>query len=104
MKCKRRGCHKEALEGKDYCGVVCSRKDNQRAFNKIVKLKGGVVKKPKKYVMRKRVKMKQDKSIKFSGNEYCKNFDPSYYTCVNCMEQAVFKYKSCYKEAENDMR
>lgn len=37
----------------------------------------------------------------FDGKLYCKNFDQAYYTCVNCMEQAVFKYKSCFQEAEN---
>lgn len=34
----------------------------------------------------------------FDGKLYCKNFDQDYYTCVNCMEQAVFKYKPCFKE------
>jgi hypothetical protein len=36
----------------------------------------------------------------FDGKLYCGNFDCAYYTCVNCMEQAVFKHKSCFKEVE----
>ena len=41
---------------------------------------------------------KEKQPIKFDGKMYCEHYDKNYYNCVNCMEQAVFKYKSCYKE------
>ena len=41
---------------------------------------------------------KEKQTIKFDGKMYCGNYDCEYYNCVNCMEQAVFKYKQCYKE------
>ena len=44
--------------------------------------------------------MSLDKPIKFDGKMYCEHYDSAYYNCVNCMEQAVFKYKTCYKEAK----
>lgn len=31
---------------------------------------------------------------------YCKNFDNEKLTCLNCMDLAIFKVKSCYEEGE----
>lgn len=32
--------------------------------------------------------------------KYCKNFDSDKLVCLNCMDLAVFKVKSCYEEGE----
>lgn len=32
------------------------------------------------------------------GKQYCKNYNSNELNCVMCMEQALFKAKSCYKE------
>lgn len=57
------------------------------------------IKRKKTYRNRKR-ECEMDKPIKFDGKMYCEHYDSEYYNCVNCMEQAIFKYKSCYKEAK----
>lgn len=101
MKCKRRGCRKKALEGKNYCGVRCSRLDNLAKFEAIAKKKQGLKmteKKVEKKIIKEQVCIKRP--IQFDGLEYCAHYDPAYYTCVNCMQQAVFKYKPCYKEVK----
>lgn len=34
------------------------------------------------------------------GNLYCKNWNKDKIECVMCIEQAIFKIKSCYKDAK----
>jgi hypothetical protein len=38
----------------------------------------------------------------FNGRMYCGNFDKQSYACITCIDLAVFKAKSCYKERQTD--
>lgn len=44
----------------------------------------------------------QDKGLSnmIYGKQYCKNYDGTELNCIMCMEQALFKVKSCYKEGK----
>lgn len=92
MQCRRKGCKNEALPGKEYCGVKCSREDSKDRFKQYTGI--DITKKKEKK------KVKKMKKTNSYGKLYCEHYDSAYYNCVNCMEQAVFKYKSCYKEAK----
>lgn len=39
----------------------------------------------------------------FSNKDYCKNYDGTDLACVNCIEQAIFKIKSCYKAGKGGL-
>lgn len=94
MKCKRRGCKKKALPGKDYCGTKCSRADNIKKFIEYT----GIVPKIKR--VKTMIKKETPQQIQTGNKQYCAHYDPAYYTCVNCISQAVFKCKPCYKEVK----
>ena len=117
MKCKRRGCQNEAAEGKDYCCAVCSRIDNQKEYNKIVKKRGGIVKKIIKKTIKKSTKKVEvvnkaknnDKSeykylkdgVSYRGKLVCENFDNEKIECVMCYEQGLYFGKNCRKGGRN---
>lgn len=44
-----------------------------------------------------------DEDFEMSRNffkKYCKNFNSDKLTCLNCMDLAIFKVKSCYEDGE----
>ena len=111
MKCKREGCNKEAKDGKDYCGVVCSRIDNEKSYNKIVKSRGGKVKTikrknraPNKDLNSKRIyenyKYEKD-GVSYRGKTVCANFNNEKIECVVCYEQGLYFGKTCRNGGED---
>lgn len=40
--------------------------------------------------------------VGFNGRMYCGNFDKQSVACITCIELAVFKARSCYKERKID--